>query len=379
MLISRKGLSFILLFISSSLFSVACKFSSTARSISTKNSNTEPTIEQKKTEQKQELPNNFGLDEAELLNRSTWILSDYNNRLWKTGDGGTTWKLLNSPKNNNNDDQSIRGMSFVNEQIGFLLVGNQVFRSDDVGETWKVLGKFEDENFKANNMFFLNEKRGWVVGSLFDENAFRANKESIYKGIIYSTLDGGVTWKLQQLTLRNGFPLNVYNWHLSDVVFKDENNGWAAGKGAIFWTNDGGDTWNQARAREDIFEAVYFIDNMNGWVTLKENSRFYVTKDGGKSWAFLDSLRRYGGRKPRFVFDTKQHGFAAYNGLFETNDGGASWIKVKTDYPNEERLYDWIGRAKDGTLVVLSIADDTIVLTSSDGIKWGSIRDRESQ
>jgi photosystem II stability/assembly factor-like uncharacterized protein len=270
-------------------------------------------------------------------------------------------------------------MSFVNEQIGFLLVGNQVFRSDDVGETWKVLGKFEDENFKANNMFFLNEKRGWVVGSLFDENAFRANKESIYKGIIYSTLDGGVTWKLQQLTLRNGFPLDVYNWHLSDVVFKDENNGWAAGKGAIFWTNDGGDTWNQARAREDIFEAVYFIDNMNGWVTLKENSRFYVTKDGGKSWAFLDSLRRYGGRKPRFVFDTKQHGFAAYNGLFETNDGGASWIKVKTDYPNEERLYDWIDRAKDGTLVVLSIADDTIVLTSSDGIKWGSIRDRESQ
>src|SRR6266850_4495760 len=59
-------------------------------------------------------------------------------------------------------------------------------------------------------VFFLNQKTGWAAGS---------------KGTLLTTVDGGMTWKIQQRPTEDS---------LSDVYFSSEQNGWLVCEANIY-------------------------------------------------------------------------------------------------------------------------------------------------
>jgi photosystem II stability/assembly factor-like uncharacterized protein len=84
----------------------------------------------------------------------------------------------------------------------------------------------------------LDENKGWLAGEFN----------------LYRTVDGGRKWKAVDL------PWSSAN--VSSVYFSDEKNGWikAAVEGdedeRVFFTSDGGRTWQQLSARDLVGEEL---------------------------------------------------------------------------------------------------------------------------
>ena len=70
---------------------------------------------------------------------------------------------------------------------------------------------------------------------------------------------------------------------LDAVAFPSTSRGWAAGKGAIIATTDGGATWTQQyKGRADI-RSLVFADDLHGWAVASDS--LLRTADGGATWS----------------------------------------------------------------------------------------------
>ncbi|MBN2346588.1 MAG: ankyrin repeat domain-containing protein [Candidatus Aminicenantes bacterium] len=148
---------------------------------------------------------------------------------------------------------------------------------------------------------------------------------------------------------------------LHRVFFVDDDLGWAVtyGTGTVIHTQDGGKSWQiQAKLKAEYFEAIQFLDKMNGWLC-GDYGYVYKTTDGGESWIDVspsvpgrivepfrsDPVRSQSPPDGWFVayypmvFYTPDEGFVggfmfnpAQKGsrtrvelVFETRDGGRTW------------------------------------------------------
>ncbi len=127
---------------------------------------------------------------------------------------------------------------------------------------------------------------------------------------------------------------------LYDVQFLTNQLGWAVGEHGVIWqTRDGGRNWNlQSSGVSAALHSVCFLTDQIGWVagggtvpfTHQSWGVVLQTKDGGQSWNAVSQ-----GKVPRIhtvkFFGLKQGVIAGDsspampNGLFTTDDEGATW------------------------------------------------------
>lgn len=132
--------------------------------------------------------------------------------------------------------------------------------------TFKIL-----DTGRLNDVFFVNEWTGWVVGD---------------SGKIFKTTDGGDSWNPQpRVTL---FPLYA-------VSFVDSNTGYAVGgTNTIIKTTDGGAGWSLLTVPDaPVWVGVHFADAQTGWIqdspTLGDGI-VRTTTDGGSTWSDLTTV-----------------------------------------------------------------------------------------
>lgn len=108
----------------------------------------------------------------------------------KTTDGGNTWQNINFPFH------AITAMSFINDNIGFVIMdmdsgdvartyagGCDLYKTENGGNTWQIVNKNIFSNYYndyAADLYFKNEQEGFVLGG---------------DGGIYHTTNGGKTWQ----------------------------------------------------------------------------------------------------------------------------------------------------------------------------------------
>ena len=142
---------------------------------------------------------------------------------------------------------------------------------------------------------------------------------------------------------------------LTDVVFADENHGWAVGHDAvILHTRDGGHTWQLQNFQPELqqpFLDVLFLDAERGFA-VGAYGLFKVTEDGGATWSELDApairedelhfndLIRLGNGDLFIVGETGTMGVSA---------DGRTWERLEAPY--EGSLYGAIARGERGALV----------------------------
>src|SRR5262245_1717409 len=135
-----------------------------------------------------------------------------------------------------------------------------------------------------HGVFFLDQKRGWVVGS---------------KGTLLQTLDGGNTWKSRGSSTQDV---------VRDIFFIDEETGWMVvevnayqlktkeePRAYLLKTVDGGEHWTRIEIKgfdvDAILVRAFFNRNGRGW-TFGEGGSIYTTHDAGDSWVKLQSPTR---------------------------------------------------------------------------------------
>lgn len=145
----------------------------------------------------------------------------------------------------------------------------------------------------------------------------------------------------------------------TSVSFVDAQHGWAAGHwGAIFATNDGGETWilqRDERKADLPILSIWFKDALNGYAA-GIWSTFLRTQDGGKNWIPMTIPAPPGAKHADLnlfkLFPGSKDGLyvVAERGLvLHSKDEGEHWDFLDTG--NKGSL--WAGVAlRDGTLVV---------------------------
>ncbi|WP_293064727.1 FlgD immunoglobulin-like domain containing protein [Okeania sp. SIO2B3] len=146
------------------------------------------------------------------------------------------------------------------------------------------------------DIYFQNDQIGWVVGG----RSVRPNprRDDVVPTVL-KTEDGGHTWKdmLEDINV----PLGEWGWKIQ-FLEDDPDFGVVACEnlkaGAIFITEDGGDSWRRQEIRDNChminenLEGIGFWDRNLGWVggwgdATFDSGRTSETRDGGKTWIDL--------------------------------------------------------------------------------------------
>lgn len=203
---------------------------------------------------------------------------------------------------------------------------------------WEPINYKED--LQLTDVFFVNEKIGWVSGSA---------------GTILHTADGGDTWTVQL----GGDPQSKEK-EVKDLRFINETHGWAVKEEKLLRTTDG-ENWEEVGRIGETFgyyEDYVFSSPTHGVQIVKEDASIHRTQDGGRTWQQVNPpcsakaevqglTQNITCRLKSLNFPSAQVGYAAGGGphasifVLKTEDGGATWnaVYVMPEATGEDEMY----------------------------------------
>jgi len=178
------------------------------------------------------------------------------------------WETVNKGVNR------IHDIDFVEENMGWMVSNNNIYRTFDAGETWSSI--YYDNEVSLRRIDFIDFKTGWCIGK----------KVGSYPtpSIILKTEDEGINWFIQAEIIESNNLTNIFAVNDS-VVYISGNNS------KIYKTKNGGVNWNDITPdglnRE--LNSIYFTNDQVGFISCRIFDGSYKaiimqTFDGGKTW-----------------------------------------------------------------------------------------------
>ena len=178
-----------------------------------------------------------------------------------------------------------------------------------------VLGE-DDSELNGSKLFFLNKNFGAFIKT---------------NTIVAITTDGAKNWN--EVEIESGAKLQ-------QILFLSELEGWLLEETCLFYTQDGGSTWDKKETFDDYrLESIYFKGSDFGLIGgVKPDSENQVTsihrtENSGVSWerAALDTS--FGASIFEFSFADDSNGVAlGHETAFRTDDSGNNWSRLPLNF-----------------------------------------------
>jgi photosystem II stability/assembly factor-like uncharacterized protein len=307
--------------------------------------------------------------------RIVWAGAQGRNSLYRSADGGSTWKLRDlgveedagitfhgitvHPRDSNvvyaaAEISSIIWAGEVITSYPFDHTMGVVYKSTNGGETWSAI-------WRGNNLagsVWLDPRDPEVVyvsTGVWERMAADTDDAAKFAGGvgILKSRDGGATWRV--LNEGNGLG-NLYigslflNPRNPDVLLAGAgNNRYGAGDG-VYLSTDGGETWRKTLTSNMELTAVEFASSDPDIAYAASAKAFYRSTDAGLTWktmsgdgingalnwappgvrAGIPADMQVDPRNPDRVFMTSYVG-----GVFLTEDGGRTWVDASWGYTGD--------------------------------------------
>jgi len=295
--------------------------------------------------------------------RDTFYMGSTGGGVWKTGDGGETWRPV--------ADEFLKSASVGAIAVapsdpnvvyvgmgsacprGNISPGDGVYRSLDAGETWKHIGLEEAGQIGRIQVHPGNDKLVYVaaLGHIFGPNDERG---------VYRSADGGESWEkvlfvsdragAVDLVLDPNNPRNLYAaiWEAERKPWTMVSGGEASG---LHRSRDGGTTWE--RLSEGLPEgplgrigvAVSGARPGRVWALVEaEDGGLFRSDDGGKKFRRINDDREFLQRAWYYthVFADPADADTVYVlnvGFWRSNDGGKSFDMIRVPHGDNHALW----------------------------------------
>ncbi|MBS1915724.1 MAG: glycosyl hydrolase [Bacteroidetes bacterium] len=328
-------------------------------------------------------------------NKNTFYFGSTGGGIWKTTDGGSNWKNISdkyfggsmgaiavAPSDETilyagEGENSLRGN--VSEGLGGM------WRSDDGGRTWKNIGLKEGRHIIRIIIHPKNPDIVWVavMGHLFGPHEERG---------VFKTTDGGKTWKktlyvndqtgCSDLVMEPNNPSVFYAgmWHVKRTPYSMESGGEGSG---LYKSVDGGETWTNLSSNKGLPKGIWGIvgvsvvpSNTDKIFALIENANggLFSSSDGGYTWTLVTDnrdIRQRAWYYNKIFVDPKNENIIYVLNVFfmRSNDGGKTFHPMFTPHSDHHDL--WIDPEDANRMIV---ADDGGAQISFDaGSNWSSL------
>ncbi|MEM7369834.1 MAG: sialidase [Bacteroidota bacterium] len=324
--------------------------------------------------------------------------------IWKTVDGGLTWKPVFDDKPvhaigslviSSSDSEIIwagTGETFIRSNVS---IGNGVWKSMDGGDHWAHMGL--DKTGRIGRMIVHPDNPDIVYAAAVG-HAYAPQQE---RGI-YRTKDGGKSWEqvlfvndstgASDLVMDPNNPRILFAgmWQLDIKTWGRESGGPGSG---IYMSRDGGDSWKKlegnglpsrpvgkialamSQANSDRIYALIETGDGVPWHGKKTDSgELWRSDDGGKKWTLMTHNRDLSGRQPYYTrcavspLDEDNVYFlaAAYS---ITQDGGKTFETAKGPaVPNWDHHDMWIDPMNENRMIVAG--DGGLAISQNRGKSW---------
>ncbi len=172
-----------------------------------------------------------------------WAVGGPGGHIYYTDNSGLTWQRQTSVS----ADGTVNSIYTHNHETFYAIFGNQITFADGQGNWEEIQFLTESDFFTAEDLFFIDEENGWVVGN--DQSG----------GKFFKTEDGGNQWEEIKF---------ISDGEFRSIIFSENEKGFVVGTGGtLLHTSNGGASWEviESGTEKDLND-ITFADPGNGWI-----------------------------------------------------------------------------------------------------------------
>ncbi len=324
--------------------------------------------------------------------------------VWKTSDGGLTWKPVFDEQDVHSigalavapsDSQIVwagTGETFIRSNVS---IGNGIYKSTDGGQTWTRMGL---EKSGRIGRIVVHPTNPDIVYAAALGHGYSPQPD---RGI-YRTKDGGASWErvlfADENTGASDLAMNPSNprilvagmWQLQIHTWGRESGGPGSG---LFVSSDGGDSWKRLegnglpklpvgkvalcmtpRAPSRIYALIETGDGVPWHGEESESGELWRSDDGGKNWKLFNHSHDLAGRTAYYsrcaaAPDDADEAYFLSSGFSVTLDGGqTSEVRAWPAAPGWDHHDMWIDPADAERMIVGH--DGGLSISENRGKSW---------
>jgi photosystem II stability/assembly factor-like uncharacterized protein len=316
------------------------------------------------------------------------VMTSYGDGVYKSVDGGKTWKNIGLEKTRHISDVIIHPSNpdvvFVAAQgaVHGPSADRGIYKSTDGGNTWKKV-LYVDENTGASSLSMDLTNPRILYAATWQHRRYPWKVESGGAGSsLWKSTDGGETWNkinegLPKLLGKLGISVSRANPNRVYAIVEAEK-----GKDGLYRSDDGGKKWNHLSSDQNITSRSWyymevFADPVNEDIVYVLNAPMMKSIDGGKTF---QNIRVGHGDTHDLWINPKngQNMILGDDGGGEiTYNGGKSWSSLnnqptaqfyRVNVDNRFPFYVYGGQ-QDNSSVVIASRNNSYGLTEKDWIE----------
>ncbi len=251
---------------------------------------------------------------------------------------------------------------FFNNDFGALVKGNNsIGITNKGGQYWQHINLNTSENL--HKILFTSETSGWIIGD-----------KSIFK-----STDGGSTWTNNYTFNMSGL-YSLYFINGQNGFIGSQEEGSSSDESIIYYTNNSGESWNEASIDSNLNNAVLDFSFANDSVGVAVSAfTIYKTNNYGRNWNKLPINFFVGSGNPEkaamiddnnIILTASYPNVVAEGFLLKSSDGGLSWNRLGNEQDFKWGISDAFIFSKDSIWLTTG---STLYITQNGGNYWDTL------